>query len=487
MARGTLRISRSAGLAALAASVFLLWVAIQQAAHKSLQEEGSIGGHEPRQQHTDELDESKTNLSDSCELRCNSDAAVRLPDGLQCECNSKACHTGQSDPCCLSYGRHCSHVKTNDNVSSISRRSVPKPQRFPPLHHGPELVFLDAVFTYCWSRRLMAAHMGPKELVEWLEYMRFAGVGRFLLYDCSDPSDPDVIPLSQDKDIFPYIHEGYVVSVPWYDHGDNVDTAAARAAIYSDAHRRYGKHASVWRLVFDPLEYPVVIGDANAGFLTKLLVDMSPGVGLVRIGVSVVGGQTTGLSHATDHRALRYRSRTRTEVPGEDRYVIRLTSATGYGKHKAGTSLSVHDIPATDVLLFRILGPLVGAASKYHCTGATDVSCVAFDQFQERENGLTLALHKVIGLIETSTLFPGIPSGELRKRLMKQWIFNDVYGAEGDSATNDAKANKLWEKTRADIRKFRQAKVEAHAKIESENERQIDEFHALVWPPPGWQ
>lgn len=96
-----------------------------------------------------------------------------------------------------------------------------------------------------------------RELIEWVEYMRYGGVGRFLLYDCTDVAVSQ--PLVQHPEIIPYLREGYVKITPWnvsaFGRFASATSVGSVAAIAADAHLRFGKFASVWRTVLDAIEY----------------------------------------------------------------------------------------------------------------------------------------------------------------------------------------------------------------------------------------
>ena len=58
------------------------------------------------------------------------------------------------------------------------------------------------------------AQLALKDLIEWLEWMRYAGVQRFYLYDCYWPERPEEA-LRDQPIIGEYIKKGYVVWNDW--------------------------------------------------------------------------------------------------------------------------------------------------------------------------------------------------------------------------------------------------------------------------------
>lgn len=96
-----------------------------------------------------------------------------------------------------------------------------------------------------------------REFIEWIEYMRYGGVGRFLLYDCTDVAASQ--PLIQHAELIPYVREGYVKVTPWntssFGRFASAPSVGTMAAVAADAHLRFGPSASVWRAVLDTTEY----------------------------------------------------------------------------------------------------------------------------------------------------------------------------------------------------------------------------------------
>lgn len=331
--------------------------------------------------------------------------------------------------------------------------------------------------------------MSAKELIEWLEYMRFAGVGRFLLYDCSDPQDPNHTPVTEDVDLVPYVREGYVISVPWHRRDGDIDTVSARAAMYSDAHSRYGPAATVWRATFDPNEYPVVVGDDTAGFLTRRLAKLPPTTTMALVGVAVAGGQSTGQAHIEDRLALRYRIQTHTVVSGAERYFIRPTFATGYGKHQAGTSLSNVTMSTGDMYAVRFVGPLLERGTITHCpVGEGSSGCVSMTEVDRTRDPVGVSIKNLVELIETTpAVFPGIPSLLLRARLCEQWPFRDIYDRQsvhGDGSAS-AVAQLKWETLK--ISRRRETHLDNGGGENDIQDRPFDEMHAVEWPPRNWR
>ena len=104
----------------------------------------------------------------------------------QCVCDNAACSSpGTGVKCCPDLATACPFEMAlspaADTVTAVGRQNKP-PNAFPPRHHGKERSFVDAVFVHTDAH--ISARVGDVELVEWLEYMRYAGIGHFIMYDC---------------------------------------------------------------------------------------------------------------------------------------------------------------------------------------------------------------------------------------------------------------------------------------------------------------
>ena len=100
-----------------------------------------------------------------------------------CVCDNAACSSpGTSVKCCPDLATACPfEMARTTTVTAAGHHSKP-PIAFPPRHHGKERSFVDAVFVHTDAH--IAAQVGGGDLVEWLEYMRYAGIGHFIMYDC---------------------------------------------------------------------------------------------------------------------------------------------------------------------------------------------------------------------------------------------------------------------------------------------------------------
>lgn len=175
-------------------------------------------------------------------------------------------------------------------------------------------------------------------------------------------------------------------------------------------------------LVFFSLaRYPVVVGDASAGFLTRWLMKQPMTTGAVVVSMIVAGAQQTAMNRSSSRRALRYEWQTAGVIPGEEMYFVRIRFATGYGRHQVSTSL-IHEIAdSTAVRAVRFAGPEVraGLPAPRHCLGSADTrgssttECFPMalgHRGQVRGGDVAAALTGLERLVHANTLFPGIPS-----------------------------------------------------------------------------
>jgi hypothetical protein len=258
--------------------------------------------------------------------------------------------------------------------------------------------------------------------------MRFAGVGRFLLYDCTDVTSSSAS-ISHHTELVPYVREGYVKVTPWDTPSFGVPasstSAGAMTAVAADAHRRFGASATVWRAVFDPTEYPVITGDDTPGFLTRWLAAQENTTGAITVGVAIAGaqgGSSDSKKHANLRHVLRYDWQTLGVVSGEERYFVRPRFAIGYGLHRVTTSLQPSTAQPAVVRVVRCAGVSMDPKQPAPCyrsaggnSGGGKSPCVAMVQVGPHGQGkkgdpVGVAITKLQELVNTNGLFAGIPS-----------------------------------------------------------------------------
>ena len=186
MHRGLVRLFRGGVLAVLAVSSLVVWVHLTKNLPAHEREPGLfLEGQEATADVASDPHTAQTRyikapavaiVATSCELRCGSDAHVEIPaEGAisrqiikQCACDSGSCPHGahsHDDPCCANYLLHCtdksSHTASAFKPAALQRHPpAPNPRPFPPLHYGPELVYLDVVVVFCESPHMRAAKVG---------------------------------------------------------------------------------------------------------------------------------------------------------------------------------------------------------------------------------------------------------------------------------------------------------------------------------------
>ena len=186
---GLVRLFRGSALAVLAVTSLVVWVHLSKnlpahehdphkfSAEREVSVDVVLAGPDGAQQ------DARSNavshvaadaiVATSCELRCGSDApVVVLGDGadssVMCACDAGSCPRNGADqshnnPCCASYLLHCTNKNKIGHLGgefqqAVSHRPLAaNPRPFPPLHHGPELVYVDAVAVYCESPQMRVA------------------------------------------------------------------------------------------------------------------------------------------------------------------------------------------------------------------------------------------------------------------------------------------------------------------------------------------
>ena len=112
--------------------------------------------------------------SSSCRHYCNSDIKlVGISDVVACSC-SDSCIGSQN--CCTDHGRWCGRSSAKSPAEPYAAGLG-----FPVYHNGPQTTALDAVLLVSLGSAPVSAVAG---LLKWLRWLRYAGVGRFHVYDC---------------------------------------------------------------------------------------------------------------------------------------------------------------------------------------------------------------------------------------------------------------------------------------------------------------
>ena len=287
---------------------------------------------------------------------------------------------------------------------------------------GPARV-VDAVLFCRIYKEDTKAQLGVRELVEWFEWMAYAGVEHVYLYDTRWPDRPEEA-LDTDPHVREFIETGFVTYHDWSQVGWRGDHKQQLSA-YADAGRRY-PHAARWRLALDMDEYPHIPADAERGFLARWLEALGDGVGLVFLTNAVYGGNHTGLARVDDMRVARYHFYTM-ENARLRKFCIRPGYATNYGMHGAsvgGGMRTAPTAPREEVRMHHMVGPRSptknswGGPGQKHPRWAEDASADP-------------VATKVRAASEGGQLFPGIDMAAMRRRLLAEWPFRAAVGEFG--------------------------------------------------------
>lgn len=226
---------------------------------------------------------------------------------------------------------------------------------------------------------------------------------------CSSPN-------LQYPELGPYIQEEYLDYNDWGDHARDHHHRLpdqCRADAYANAAtQNAGGLTTVWRSFLDPMDYPVVPHDEEPGFLTRHLAHLDQGVGLVYLDGYVFGGLGSTAAGGV-RRATKYPWRTQDRIGEHQRFLVKLSTATGVGIHRAGTSGTVLEANAHAAQLHTYVGPLVPARDPpCYGVGAAGKTCTPM----VKDLKLSPVIQHLSRLADANTLFPGIPSMQLRKR-----------------------------------------------------------------------
>jgi hypothetical protein len=165
------------------------------------------------------------------------------------------------------------------------------------------------------------AQLAAKDLVEWIEYMRYAGVQRFYMIDCYWPEN-SYEQLRNHTVLKNYIDKGYIHYSDWSARAKPL-TLSIQVDMYYEALNDYGRDAAVWRSHVDSDEYPFVPGDTDPGFLVRYLAKQPKDRSVITLSNNVFGGTSTGPDHVNDTRAARYLMRIPTPTNGLSKYLFR--------------------------------------------------------------------------------------------------------------------------------------------------------------------
>lgn len=127
--------------------------------------------------------------------------------------------------------------------------------------------FLTAVLLVRIYRHDLAK-LSSREMIQWLAYLRYAGVQHVYIYDAyvtPDESQRDVIE--------PFVQSGFATYIDWSVHNPYT-IQGTQVAAYQDCVEKFGKE-SKWQAAIDIDEYPFSPRDLNENFMTRFLEEYS--------------------------------------------------------------------------------------------------------------------------------------------------------------------------------------------------------------------
>ena len=112
------------------------------------------------------------------------------------------------------------------------------------------------------------AKLTTRELRQWLQYLRYAGVEHVYVYDAwVDKSESQLILL----DVF--VREGFITYIDWHTHNP-YSIVGTQVAAYQHCIDNYSKE-SHWQVAIDIDEYPFSLDDTDPGFLYRYVKHFS--------------------------------------------------------------------------------------------------------------------------------------------------------------------------------------------------------------------
>lgn len=112
------------------------------------------------------------------------------------------------------------------------------------------------------------AKLTTKEMKEWLQYLRYAGVEHVYVYDAWVYEQESQLSLLK-----AFEEDGYITYVDWHTHNPYT-ISGTQVAAYQNCINMYS-HESVWQAAIDIDEYPFSPMDTAPGFLYRYVKDFS--------------------------------------------------------------------------------------------------------------------------------------------------------------------------------------------------------------------
>ena len=109
------------------------------------------------------------------------------------------------------------------------------------------------------------AQLSTREAVQWIQYLRYAGVEHIYVYDAYVYKNE-----SQQKALSTFIEKGYVTYVDWQKYAYPYSIAGTQVSAYQDCINKWG-NMSQWQIAIDIDEYPFSPTDREQNFMQRFL------------------------------------------------------------------------------------------------------------------------------------------------------------------------------------------------------------------------
>ena len=157
-------------------------------------------------------------------------------------------------------GPRASHVSDENSASCESWCT--RGNKAPPPY------FLTAVLLvriYSWD----LAQLTTRELVQWIQYLRYAGVEHIYVYDAYVHKNE-----SQQQALSSLVSKGFVTYVDWHKHAYPYTIKGTQVTAYQDCIDRWGND-TLWQMATDMDEYPFSSVDTKPNFMQHFVRNFS--------------------------------------------------------------------------------------------------------------------------------------------------------------------------------------------------------------------
>eukprot|EP00117_Sycon_ciliatum_P038422 scpid31129/ scgid28554/ len=135
-------------------------------------------------------------------------------------------------------------------------------------HRRTDRMFLLTAVLLVRVYKADLAQLGVQEVLTWLDYLRYAGVGHVLLYDAYHEQSE-----SLQSGVRQYQETGFLTYIDWSAHAKPYSIDGTQVTAYQSAIQRYGCE-SHWQIAIDIDEYPFSPIDTKPGFLARYVAKL---------------------------------------------------------------------------------------------------------------------------------------------------------------------------------------------------------------------